>query len=381
MKILHICLGNFYIDGYQYQENILPRIHKEDGHEVCILASTETYTDNLHLGYVEPGEYVTEFGVPIIRIPYVKMGTHLMTIKFRKYLHVYQTIAAFAPDVIFCHNATFWSVSEVVQYKKNHSDVKFYIDTHIANYNSGKNWLSLHFLHRLFYRQLVKKALPYLEKYFYIGEGERQFSIQNYGVPETLMEYYPLGGIVLPDVKYQEFRTKRRAELGLEEQELLLVHSGKLDAQKRTNALLQAFADAPKLKAKMAIIGSIPESQRALLTSLIKSDNRVIYLGWKSGTELQEYLCACDLYCQPGSVSATMQNAVCQNCPILAYPHEEYVKHLDYGNILWAKTEADMAAIFQKIAANPSILNSLQANSRHCAQKLLDYRKLAARVY
>lgn len=39
MKILHLCLACFYIDGYTYQENILPRINREDGHDVRILAS------------------------------------------------------------------------------------------------------------------------------------------------------------------------------------------------------------------------------------------------------------------------------------------------------------------------------------------------------
>ena len=42
MRILHLCLSCFYIDGYNYQENILPRINHEDGHDVRILASTET---------------------------------------------------------------------------------------------------------------------------------------------------------------------------------------------------------------------------------------------------------------------------------------------------------------------------------------------------
>ena len=69
MRILHLCLACFYIDGYNYQENILPRINHEDGHDVRILASTETYVDNLHLGYVEPREYVTEYGVPIRKQP------------------------------------------------------------------------------------------------------------------------------------------------------------------------------------------------------------------------------------------------------------------------------------------------------------------------
>ena len=381
MRILHLCLSCFYIDGYSYQENILPRINKEDGHEVRILASTGTFLDNIHTGDLEPSEYVTEYGVPIKRLPYTKIINQLVTVKFRKYPHLYEEIAAFAPDVIFCHNPSFWSILDVARYKKEHPEVKFYADTHTASYNSGTNWLSLHILHRGFYRYVIQKVLPYLDKYFYISEAEQQFSIQNYGIPESLMEFYPLGGILLPNTEYENIRRCHRKEFDMKENELLLVHSGKLDALKRTDELLQAFTAVPNLNAKMVVIGSIPEDRKKLLTSLMAADSRVFYLGWKSGEELQEYLCACDLYCQPGSVSATLQNAVCQGCAILSYPHRSYTKDFDHGNFLWCKTEADMTEIFQQIQKNPDILVSLQENSWRCAQELLDYRKLAARLY
>lgn len=381
MKILHICLSNFYIDGYNYQENVLPRINKEDGHEVRIIASTETFLDNTRPGYLEPSEYVTEYGVPIKRLPYVKVGSHFTTVKFRKYPGVYEEIAAFAPDVMMVHELNFWSVLDVIRYKKEHPDVKFYADTHAAAYNSGTNWLSLHVLHRCFYKYLIQKAIPYLDKFFYIGEGERLFALKNYGIPESLMEFYPLGGSIFPPEDYAEKRERRRAELGLAPDELLLVHAGKLDALKRTDELLRAFAAVPELNAKLAVIGSIPEDRKELLMSLIEQDNRVQYLGWKSGAELQEYLCACDLYCQPGSVSATMQNSVCCNCAILSYPHAAYTRNFDYGNILWVRTEGDMVEAFRRLAENASELGTLKENSGRCARELLDYRKLAARLY
>lgn len=381
MKILHICLANFYIDGYAYQENILPRMNHEDGHEVRILASTETYVDNQHLGYIEPAEYVTEYGVPIKRLPYIKVGTHFTTIKFRKYPHVYEEIAAFAPDVIFCHNLQFWSILDVIRYKKDHPAVKLFGDTHVAIYNSGTNWLSLHVLHRVFYKYLIQKALPYLEKYFYIGESERLFSMEHYGVPERIMEFYPLGGTLLSDEEYTATRAKRRAELGLTDSDRLYVHTGKLNALKRTDELLQAFSAVEDTHARLAIIGSIPEEGKEHLNALIAADARVTYLGWKSGEELQEYLCAADLYCQPGSVSATLQNAICRHCPIMSYPHLPYTKRLDYGQFLWIETQADMERVFLQLRNEPNTLTPLRANSTRCARDLLDYRKLAARLY
>ena len=381
MKILHLCLACFYIDNYTYQENILPRINHEDGHDVRILASTETYVDNAHLGYVEPAEYVTEYGVPIKRLPYVKAGNGFVTHKFRAYPHLYEEIAAFAPDVIFSHDLSYWSVLDVIRYKKAHPQVKLYADTHTAYNNSGTNWLSLHILHRGLYRYLTKKAFPYLEKYFYISDECREFSHEVYDIPNEKMEFYPLGGTLLSDEEYAAVRAKRRTELGLVENDRLYIHSGKLDALKRSDELFRAFSAVDDPHAVLAVIGSIPEDRNSILLPLMEADKRIRYLGWRTGEELQEYLCAADLYCQPGSQSATMQNAVCRYCPVMLYPHPAHTADYDRGEVIWIKTQADMEMVFRSLAADPAQLKPLRENAEKLARELLDYRRLAARLY
>lgn len=380
MKIIHLDLAGFYTENTLYQTNLLARYNLQDGHETTVISSPYRW-EGADIVKVPPCDTIVEGGIRLIRLEYANPTPAYSHQKVRKVKNLYPVLERLAPDVILCHCLQFWSVLDVIRYKKAHPEVKFYADTHTTAYNSGTNWLSLHVLHRWFYRYLTQKALPYLEKYLYVGEEERQFSLQNYGVPESLMEFYPLGGRLLPEKEYHAARSKRRAELGLAEDELLLVHSGKLSPQKRTDELLRAFAAVPELNARLAVIGSIPEDRKDLLTSLIEADRRVSYLGWKSGDELQEYLCACDLYCQPGSVSATMQNAVCRNCGILSYPHEDYMKDLDYENILWAETEEDIEEMFRQIQGDPTLLKSLRKGSRRCAQELLDYRKLATRLY
>lgn len=381
MKILHICLANFYIDHYAYQENMLPRINHEDGHDVRILASAETFVDNTHLGYVEPSEYVTEYGVPIKRLPYMSVGNGFLTHKIRKYPGVYDEIAAFAPDIIFCHGLQFWSVRDVIRYKKDHPAVKLYADTHAAYNNSGTNWLSLHVLHRGLYRYLTKKAFPYLEKYFYISDECRQFSHEIYDIPNEKMAFYPLGGTLLSDEEYAAVRAKRRAELGLVENDRLYIHSGKLDALKRTDELLCAFSAVEDPHAVLAVIGSIPKEREAVLLPLMEADKRIRYLGWRTGEELQEYLCAADLYCQPGSQSVTMQNALCRYCPVMLYPHPSHTADYDRGEVIWIKTQADMEMVFRSLAADPAQLKPLRENAEKLARELLDYRRLAARLY
>ena len=380
MKIVFIGLNCAYTPGLTYQDNYLCMRTLADGHAVTYLSNPEKFVNG---EIVETGaeDTVLPDGLHLIRLPYVKLGPDIVTKKVRVFRGVYDILQREKPDLIFCHNLQYWSVRDVIRYKKAHPAVKLYADTHTDYYTSATNWLSLHILHRGFYRYLVRKALPYLEKYFGISDECRRFSIENYGVPEELMEFYPLGGILPTEEDYQAHRAARRAELGIKPDEPLLVHAGKLEPQKKTDALLRAFAAVPELKARLAVIGSIPEENKAELLAQMDADPRVTYLGWKSGDDLQEYLCATDLYCQPGKVSAIMQNAVCCRCPVLLYPHSGYVKDYDYGNVLWVKNEDDMIREFQKLAAGETDLAALQRNSERCAKELLDYRALAARLY
>lgn len=380
MKIAHIGLASYFTENMTYQDNQLTNQNVLDGHEVLMISNASKYEGGkvVATGYED---FYLENGVRLVRLPYRKVLSRSVSEKLRVVDGLYDLLERFEPDVILSHNLAYWSVLEVIRYKKNHPEVKLYADTHTSVYNSGRNWVSLHIQHRLLYRYLTHRALPYLEKYFYVGATEREFSKENYGVPVEMMEYFPLGGNPVEENVYLEKRAKRRAELTVAEDEILLLHSGKLDEQKRTKDLLEAFAAVPELKAKLAIIGSVPESEKEKLMPLMKADSRVVFLGWKQAPELLEYLCACDLYCQPGSVSATLQNAVCCGSAVLSYPHLIYTEGLDYGNILWAENKSEMEEIFRNLAGGSINLETLREGSRKCARELLDYRILAARLY
>ena len=65
MKIVHLCLSNFYIDNFGYQENILPKYNKDDGHEVTIIASRFTYQKGKP-GLADVGEYINADGIKAV---------------------------------------------------------------------------------------------------------------------------------------------------------------------------------------------------------------------------------------------------------------------------------------------------------------------------
>lgn len=381
MNIIFVGLASCYAPGMAYQDNVLCDQVLADGHHVTYISAPISYHNGV-LVDVSPENIVLPNGLHLIRLPYVELGPDIVTKKVRAFRGVYDILEREQPDVIFSHNLQYWSVLDVIRYKKDHPQVKLYADTHSAAYNSGTNWLSLHILHRLYYRYLTQKALPYLERYFYIGEGEREFSARNYNIPEAQMEYYPLGGVLLSDEEYAAARAKRRAELGLAENDRLYIHSGKLQTVKRTDELLSAFSAVDDPHAVLAVIGSIPKEREAVLLPLIEADKRIRYLGWRTGEELQEYLCAADLYCHPGGVSSSVQTAICCRCPMMLSPsYSEYVTHYDYGEVFWVKAKPDMEQVFRVLREAPARLAEMRAAAQRCAAEVLDYRRLAARLY
>lgn len=46
MKVVHLCLGCFFPDNYSYQENMLPKFHKQLGYDVEVIASLATFDKN-----------------------------------------------------------------------------------------------------------------------------------------------------------------------------------------------------------------------------------------------------------------------------------------------------------------------------------------------
>ena len=379
MRIAHIGLASYYTDGMTYQDNQLAEQNVRDGNETLYISNAAKYVDGeiVVTGYED---IVLESGVRLIRLPYVRVINSFVSGKVRMVRGLYQILDNFKPDVILSHDLTYYSVLDVVKYKKNHKDVKLYADTHTDSKNSGRNWLSIHVLHRFFYKSLIKKTLKYLDKYLYIGIEEKRFSIENYRIPEEIMTFFPLGTQILDKQEYELKREKKRQELSLQEGELLFIHSGKLDGLKRTENLVNAFCQVPDLKAKLVIIGSIPEERNTLLLDLFAKDSRIEFLGWKSGDELKEYLCACDLYCQPGGPSASLQNAIGCNCPVMCYPHEVYLV-LDKGNIIWVKSEQDMVNVFESIVVGNIDLSMMAKEAQRCALECLDYREIVKVIY
>ena len=382
MKILHCCLSNFYIDNYNYQENMLVREHVRAGHEVMVLASTENYDAKGQLSYSTPGRYSGSDGAEVLRLPYRNLGPHALMKKIRAYPGVYQQLCAIRPDVIMFHGTCAWELLTVLRYKNNNPSVKIYVDSHEDFNNSARSFISKNILHRFFYRPIFKKSIPFVEKVLCISTETMDFIGGFYGCPQDKIEYFPLGGKIFDDETHEKNRINAREKYGIQADALVFLQSGKFDKKKKLTESLDAFQKLPRVEnIQYLIAGVLQDDIKAEVEPLLAKDDRIRFLGWKNAQELMQLLCAADVYVQPGSQSATLQNSICCRCAVMVDDvpsHHPFVK--DNGWMLHG-TEALVQAFDAAIHAfQEGRLKQMRSQSLSIARQLLDYEKMAQRL-
>ncbi|QEA14547.1 glycosyltransferase family 4 protein [Comamonas flocculans] len=382
MKILHCCLSNFYIDGFNYQENMLVREHVRAGHEVLVLASTENYNAQGQLSYSVPGRYRGNDGAEVLRLPYRRLGPHALMKKIRAYPRVYRQLRIAKPDVIMFHGTCAWELLTVLRYKKNNPSVKLYVDSHEDFNNSARSFISKNILHYLFYRSIFRKSIPYVEKVLCISTETMDFIGGFYGCPKDKMEYFPLGGVIFDDATHRANRVDVREKYEIPPDTLVFLQSGKFDKKKKLTEALEAFQKIPYAEnVQYLIAGVLQDDVKAEVEALLAKDDRIRFLGWKKAQELMQLLCAADVYVQPGSQSATLQNSICCRCAVMVDDvpsHHPFVK----GNGWMVHGAEALVRAFDAAihAFQEGCLEQMRARSLSIARQLLDYEKMAQRL-
>jgi len=375
MRILHLMISCFYVEGYSYQENLLPKIHKDNGNNVEIIASTESFKNNLVHTFVQPGSFINEHGIKVTRLPY--LFTFLpkqVNRKIRVYKNLFKTISAFNPEIIMFHGLAAGDLYRVSKYCfKNR--IKLYVDSHEDHHNSGTNFLSNFFLHRLYYRIIIKLSLPYIVKVLSISHETTNFIVRNYKIPLKNVFDFPLGGELISEEIKSSNRLEIIAKHNLNPSSILFLHSGKFDSKKKTFSLIDTFVKFNDSRFILLLAGQFDDISSEYFKRKYNKNN-IILLGWLNSDNLTKYLSGSDMYLQPGSQSATMQKSLCCFTPTAVFPHPSYV-HLLSNYMPYIKNEAELYNLFFSISNNQLNFNQLIQNAVKIASEKLDYKELA----
>jgi len=383
-RILHLCLGNFYVDNFSYQENILPKYHKLQGHEVKIIASLYTFNENGEPIYMkEAKSYYNENGIPVARIKYRKVPFNKILKAFDNAV-LYNEISNFNPDIIFIHNFQFLSLKTIVKYLENNSgeNIRVYVDSHADVKNSAKNWLSKNILHKIIWRHYAKIIEPYTTKFYGVSTPSVNFLKEIYHIPSEKIELLPLG---IDDEKVKQvidpyISKKIREKHNVKPSDFLIVTGGKIDNNKpQTLLLMQAIREMNIPNIKLIVFGSIIPELREKFNNLL--GDSVIYVGWLESDDIYKYLSSADLVVFPGLRSVLWIQAIGLGKPcVFNYIGPGITDDIDLGGnciFLYENTVEEIKRVITEIMNNKNLYEQMKKVASTKGMSTFSYKKIA----
>lgn len=383
MKILHICLGCFYIDNYSYQENMLPKQHKKMGYDVEIIASTLSFDNNGNSCNIRHGTYYNEFGIKVTRLPYVKwLGTKLGKF-FRVYSGTYEAIKKAHPDIIFIHGCQFYDMRIVVKYMKKYR-CKVYVDNHADFSNSATNWISKHILHGILWKYCAHIIEPYTTKFYGVLPVRVDFLKNIYKLPPDKCELLVMGADddlvkITNDSKVREMIRKKYNILP---DDFLIITGGKIDKWKtQTFLLMEAVKSINSNKIKLIVFGSVTEEYKRYMEQLADG-LKVQYIGWIQSKDSYKLFSAADLVVFPGRHSVMWEQVVAQGIPMFVKKWDG-TTHIDLGgNVKFIAKDSveEIRAMIEEVVNDEEKYKKMKKIATEKGMKEFSYAEIAKKA-
>lgn len=331
MKVVHLCLSSVYIDNYSYQENMLPKYHALQGHDVTVIASLVSFDNSGKLCLLDKESKVnTKDGFKVIRINY-KEPLYSLHKFIRVYNETYKTLEKEVPDLIFIHDFSFIDIKEVIKYLKKHPRVKVFVDCHTDYINSAKNWFSRHLFHHVVWRYYARILSPYVEKFYGVTPLRCDFLKDAYHINPKKIDLLLMGvdDQLLGTFDIEKIKTQLFEELNISRSDFIITTGGKIDEKKNIHLVMEAIQDLSPKEVKLIVFGNVVPEMLTYFNTLLKSVN-IIYVGWLSPEDIIRYFLISNLIVFPGTHSVLWEQAVGMGIPCV-FKYWKGMTHVDIG--------------------------------------------------
>jgi glycosyltransferase involved in cell wall biosynthesis len=380
MKITHICLTGPVTDGWNYQDNLLPKYQQKAGNDVTIITSKWIWGTDGKLIRDNRNSYINENGVKVIRLEIKGKDNFLR--KFKKFKKLYETIAETEPDIVFVHNVAFRDTVVIEKYLKSHPSVIAFADNHADKSNSATNWLSENILHKIIWRYYARKLIPYVRKFYGVLPVRVDFLTEMYGISKEKCELLVLGADdeLVEKSKQTDVISKVREKYGISSDDFLIMTGGKIDPWKtQTILLMEAVKKINRPNVKLIVFGSVTDDLKDRVNSLV--GDRIQYIGWVKTEDSYPLYASADLVVFPGRHSVMWEQVAALGIPMIVkdWPGTH---HVDLGGNVEFLDKDDAMLIKSKILEildSKEKYNSMKAVAVEKGMKTFSYREIAKR--
>lgn len=381
MKIVHICLAAVYIEGFGYQENILPQCHKAMGYEVTVLTSDSIFDKSNTQKVRKEKDYINQYGIHIITLKHSKRYGYYS--KFRDYANLYNELQKEKPSIIFVHGGQFVALKDVIDYCKCNPDVKLYIDQHGDYYNMRLDRWQDRFVQYWIYGFWMRRAIPYVNKFWGVTPWRCQYLNEVYGIPKEKIGLLVMGGddSNIHFDKKKQIRSQIRKTLFLKESDFVLITGGKIDFNKNIHVLMQAVAELDKDDLKLIVFGQPIKEMLPLIEELSKNIH-IINIGWIDSNKVYDYFLASDLAIFPGTHSVLWEQACACGIPCI-FKDWVGMRHVDVGGnaiFINGDDKNEIKNVVSTILASEKMYRTMQKIAEEKAVPYFSYKEISKRA-
>jgi glycosyltransferase involved in cell wall biosynthesis len=375
MKIAHV--QHPYYPELGYQENHLPAKQQELGHEVRIFTSDylPRSSENVGTGWFKYN------GVPTVRLKALPNIKSISKVDLRE---LWRELKQFDPEIIHSHGLhSLYTLQNLFYSYLN--DVDLFIDVHIDNDNFHINslfkWIGFqahkHILLPLI-KQKVKKLLP-------VNPYAKQFLKEDLGITPSRIELLPLGvdtSVFSPNTD----PTLLRVELGIQQEEQVLISSGNLNETKDLGILIRAFEMISEAypDTRLLIVGPGPDTYLRKVRGLVNEtglDDQVLFCGEVPHEDLPKYYNMADVGVWPGKLGITIIEAIGCGLPVIVCDSiaTNFLIANDNGVSFERGDPQALLGSIHQLISNPNEIKRYSDNAVEYAQNRLSWEKVAER--
>jgi glycosyltransferase involved in cell wall biosynthesis len=332
MNIVHV--EDMFYPTAGYQLNIIPKYMARYGHKVTIITSKmEDIPVHLTTFFgrervkAEDDEYTKQTGVTVIRLPLKGfIGGRAV---FGKELD--EQIRAIAPDILYVHgNDSLTGIRYICKSKR--LQMPIILDSHMLEMAARNPFSKIfHFFYRYFITPTIIK-----NKIIILRTADDDYVERCLGIPISQCPLMPFGSDIMlfhpDDNAKNDFRQKH----GIEQNDFVVVYTGKLDEAKGGLLLAQAFEHkfATRKKIILLVVGNISSgSYSEKVDELFAgSENRVIRFPTQKYIDLPVFYQASDLSVFPKQCSLSFFDAQACGLPVIFEDNTINQQRSLYGN-------------------------------------------------
>lgn len=324
MKIVHVT--HHYIDGWGYQDNLLPKYQQKCGHNVTVLTENSHLPASCREAILKKGDNYYDGDVKIR--------------KFKSYINtessgfictgLYKLLKEEKPQMIFHHGVDSSSLVVCAIYKSLHKGCVLFVDNHVDEVNQSKNKLWLLFNNRIWLPIIVQLLASQVDYFWGVTPLRCEYLQKVFKAPSLKVGLLPFGGDSEVIDSLPNDITNLREKYNIPTSSFVLVTGGKMDASKGTIALLHVLSKLIKRYPNLHLVlfGKADYD----VEELAKSIEKTTLIGWCNREDTLSLLKLADIAVWPLLHTTLIDDAVSVGTPLIVKKSGNVSHYESYGN-------------------------------------------------